>query len=168
MVSEMDPGSTVRQSEMRFHQSEISRPRMRMPAGGTPIGASAHGCAESAALAHEQRRRRARRCENSSAHAKLRTNNHSASATAALLHRSAQQRLRAGTEERRQRQRQRRLVGSLVSNGRSVRCARGAPVSDGALSYGALTGRGARSALHHAHAPSHPIAKRRALSTGRA
>ena len=58
MVSEMDPGSNVRQSEMRFHQSDTSseRPRVRMPAGGTPTlanadGGSAHGC--------ERRRKRA-------------------------------------------------------------------------------------------------------------
>ena len=41
-VSEMDPGSTVRQSEMRFHQSDISRPRVRKQR--TPTGTSAHGC----------------------------------------------------------------------------------------------------------------------------
>ena len=45
-VSEMDPGSTVRQSEMRFHQSEISdlaceSPRVRKRR--QPTGASAHG-----------------------------------------------------------------------------------------------------------------------------
>ena len=78
MVSEMDPGSTVRQSEMRFHQSEISRPRMRMPAGGTPMGASAHGCADSAALTHEQRRRRAR----ADARTQVRTRNSARTTTA--------------------------------------------------------------------------------------
>jgi hypothetical protein len=43
-VSEMDPGSTVRESEMTFHQSDISSKRTRVRAPTGAKAASAYGC----------------------------------------------------------------------------------------------------------------------------
>ena len=71
----MDPGYTVRQSEMRFHQSEITsqRPRVRTPAGG--ISARAHRRRDHARLraptgagtyAEGSERRRVDRCAHGS------------------------------------------------------------------------------------------------------
>ena len=55
----MDPGSTVWQSEMRFHQSEISRPHVRKQR--KPTRASAHG--RSADGCERRLEERASRCE---------------------------------------------------------------------------------------------------------
>ena len=119
-VSEMDPGSTVRESEMTFHQSDISSERTRVR---EPTGAKA-------AKNDGSERRLEERAPTGEARLRVPggASARERNATAIAPSRVERHQWRSAT----------------------ARCDSGAPVSDGALSCGALTGRGARSALHRA------------------